>query len=137
LLDEFCGGPELIVRGIAVNVLGFPALIAGDREGVAIFSEGTQAELLLLHALREGCGIGSALLEAVLAELRAGGTADVRVMTTNDNLRALRFYQRRGFRLRALRVGAVDAARRLKPAIPQHGADGIPMRDEIELIAFP
>ena len=56
-------------------------------------------------------------------------------MTTNDNLRALRFYQRRGFRLKELRPGAVNDARRLKPQIPLYGADGIPMRDEIELIA--
>jgi hypothetical protein len=36
--------------------------------------------------------------------------------TTNDNLEALRFYQRRGFVLSALRPGAVDdSRRRLKP----------------------
>ncbi len=56
-------------------------------------------------------------------------------MTSNDNLRALRFYQRRGFRLKELRPGAVDEARRLKPQIPLGGAEGIPMREEIELIA--
>jgi hypothetical protein len=56
------------------------------------------------------------------------------LVTTNDNLVALRFYQRRGFRLSALRPGAVDEARRrLKPAIPDAGAFGIPLRDELEL----
>ena len=56
------------------------------------------------------------------------------VVTTNDNLGALRFYQRRGFRLAALRPGAVDASRALlKPEIPSLGNDGIPLRDEIEL----
>jgi hypothetical protein len=50
----------------------------------------------------------------------------------------LRFYQRRGFRLRALRPGAVDEARRtLKPAIPPTGDHGIPLRDEIELLWSP
>ena len=40
-------------------------------------------------------------------------------MTTSDNLVALRFYQRAGFRMAELRPGAVDAARaRLKPSIP-------------------
>lgn len=53
-------------------------------------------------------------------------------MTTNDE--ALRFYQRRGFRLSALRTGAVDESRsRLKPQIPTAGDFGIPVRDEIEL----
>ena len=133
-LGEFWGGPELIVRGVAVNVLGMPALIAGEYEGIAIFSQ-QPAELLLLHALREGRGIGTALLDAVMAHLRERGATELRVMTTNDNLRALRFYQRRGFRLKGLRPGAVDDARRRKPQIPFYGADGIPMRDEIELIA--
>ena len=56
-------------------------------------------------------------------------------MTTNDNLRALRLYQLTGFRLEALRVGAVDAARERKPSIPASGAEaGIPVRDELDLV---
>lgn len=55
-------------------------------------------------------------------------------MTTNDNVDALRFYQRRGFRIVAVRTGAVDEARSaLKPGIPHRGHYGIPLRDEIEL----
>ena len=55
-------------------------------------------------------------------------------MTTNDNLSALRFYQRRGFRLVKIWPGAVDAARKsLKPTIPQVGQNGIPIHDEIDL----
>ncbi len=54
--------------------------------------------------------------------------------TTNDNLGALRFYQRRGFRLRELRVAEVEASRaRLKPSIPADGDHGIYKRDELEL----
>jgi hypothetical protein len=45
----------------------------------------------------------------------------------------LRFYQRRGFRLAELHVGAVDEARRLKPTIPTIGDHGIPLRDELVL----
>ncbi len=57
-------------------------------------------------------------------------------MTTNDNLRALRLYQLAGFRLAALRPGAVDEARGRKPPIPETGADGIPIRDEIDLVLY-
>jgi acetolactate synthase regulatory subunit len=47
---------------------------------------------------------------------------------------ALRFYQRRGFRLAALHAGAVDDSRaRLKPEIPVTGDHGIALRDELEL----
>jgi hypothetical protein len=65
--------------------------------------------------------------------LQTRGVAVLRLTTTNDNLTALRFYQRRGFRIAAVRPGAVAAARRLKPTIPELGEHGIPIRDEIEL----
>ena len=55
------------------------------------------------------------------------------VVTTNDNVDALRFYQRRGFRLAELRTGAVDRSRQEKPQIPRTGDYGIPLHDEIDL----
>jgi GNAT superfamily N-acetyltransferase len=65
---------------------------------------------------------------------RDAGCRRLWVVTTNDNLDALRFYQRRGFRLRLIRPGAVDRSRELlKPEIPTTGTFGIPLRDEIEL----
>jgi hypothetical protein len=52
------------------------------------------------------------------------------VITTNDNVDALRFYQRYGFCLAAVHRGAVDRSRaRLKPEIPPVGAYGIPLCD--------
>jgi hypothetical protein len=54
------------------------------------------------------------------------------VVTTNDNLTALRFYQRKGFVLAALRPNAMKETRKRKP-VPLLGGDGIPIRDEIEL----
>jgi GNAT superfamily N-acetyltransferase len=79
-----------------------------------------------------GGGVGAAMIEALAGEVR-GSAARLRVTTTNDNTRALRFYQRAGFRLTALRSGAVAEARRHKPEIPELGDDGIPIRDELEL----
>ena len=59
---------------------------------------------------------------------RRVGCTQVWLTTTNDNLDALRFYQRRGFRLARIRPGAMDAARAsLKPEIPEVGSHGIPM----------
>jgi hypothetical protein len=54
-------------------------------------------------------------------------------MTTNNNLRALAFYQKRGFRLVGLRPGAIDEERKLKPSMPTVDANGLPIRDEIHL----
>jgi len=75
-------------------------------------------------------GVGTVLVEALKTRVRGR----IWLVTTNDNLDALRFYQRRGFVLAALRPGAVqDSRRRLKPTISETGAYGIPLRDEIEL----
>ena len=64
----------------------------------------------------------------------ASGAHRLWLITTNDNVDALRFYQRRGYRLARVDAGAVDRSRAaLKPAIPEIGAHGIPLRDELEL----
>ncbi len=49
------------------------------------------------------------------------------------NLSALRFYQKRGFRIVKVNIGAVDRARQQKPEIPEIGDQGIHIRDEIEM----
>ena len=64
---------------------------------------------------------------------RERGCRRLFLITTNDNLRALAFYQKRGFELAALRRGALNESRKLKPSIPLIGENGIPLRDEIEL----
>ena len=70
-------------------------------------------------------GAGTALVDAVRGVAARAGCRTLWVLTTNDNVDGLRFYQRRGFRLSALRPGAVDESRRtLKPQIPPVGFHG-------------
>ena len=96
--------------------------------------DGDSCELLTLHAQHQFAGVGTALVEAVVEVAREAGCRRLWVVTTNDNVDALRFYQRRGFRLTEVRPGAVDMSREsLKPEIPLVGAHGIPLRDELEL----
>ena len=90
-------------------------------------------EIVTINALDRLPGIGTMLIEAVRAEAKRLGCHQVTLTTTNDNIGALRFYQRRGFRLAALRPGAVDRSRQRKPEIPRTGDFGIPLRDEIDL----
>jgi hypothetical protein len=75
----------------------------------------------------------AAIIEALVARLRAEGCKRLWLTTTNDKLSALWFYLRRDFRLMQVRPGAVDAARKLKPTIPLIGEHGIPMREEVDL----
>lgn len=86
-----------------------------------------------MNSVRENQGVGTALLKAVESAARDAGCHFLRLVTTNDNLKAMKFYQRRGFVLYALHPDAVTQSRALKPEIPTTGNDGIPIRDEIEL----
>lgn len=63
----------------------------------------------------------------------AAGARRLWLVTTNDNLDALRFYQRRGMRIVAVARDALDATRVIKPQVPLIGAYGIPLRDELTL----
>ncbi len=113
---------------------GFSATLDGSPAGLITYSiEGQACEVVTLNSWREGEGIGTALLEAVRQIARQAGCRRLWLITTNDNTRALRFYQKWGFRLAAVHIDAVARDRRLKPEIPLLGDDGIPIRDEIEL----
>ena len=91
-------------------------------------------ELTSIAAKPRLSGVGSRLLAQVVEAARTAGSNRLWLTTTNDNLDALRFYQRRGFRLVVLRAGAVEQARRtIKPELPEVGSYGIPMRDEVDL----
>ena len=138
MLRERWGGLQVIVHDEIFDAHLLPALVAGDMEGLATYRfQQTNlikfAELMTLDAVTANQGVGTALIEALIAKLRVEMVTVLRVTTTNDNLNALRFYQRRGFQIMAVRPGAVDNSRCLKPSIPLIGEYGIPVRDEIEL----
>ncbi len=138
ILARYWGGPLIVAaEQRVIDATQIPALIAGERYGLATYvidPAGADAELVTLNAFNPRRGVGTALIEALVANLRAAGVATLRVSTTNDNLDALRFYQRRGFRLTALHPGAIDAARKAKPAIPLIGNYGIALRDRLDLM---
>jgi GNAT superfamily N-acetyltransferase len=129
------GGAIIHAWGRSYEATSLPALIAGRREGLATYHlSGAQAELVTLDAVPPRCGTGTALLAALVDRLAARDVRRLFVSTTNDNLDALRFYQRRGLRLLEVRAGALTELRKLKPSIPLTGAYGIPIRDEIRLV---
>ncbi|GAB3967966.1 GNAT family N-acetyltransferase [Actinoallomurus acanthiterrae] len=137
VFTERWGGVISVSRGVAHDTTALPAFMAhldGDRAGVATYRvDGQECELVTLDSVREGAGVGTALVDAVAGAARAAGAARLWLVTTNDNLRALRFYQRYGFDLVAVHRDAVARSRALKPSIPEVGLDGIPIRHELEL----
>ncbi len=90
-------------------------------------------EIVTLNSWSEGRGVGTELVEAVKQIAQRKGCKRLWLITTNDKLKALHFYQKRGFVIASIHINAVDKARLLKPEIPLIGLDGIPLRDEIEM----
>jgi GNAT superfamily N-acetyltransferase len=140
-LDELLrlrwSGGSLIVHDKVIAPADVEALAAYDGNrlaGVATWrlDEGVLT-MFTLNNISEQRGVGVALLEAMMALGRDNGAPLIRVVVTNDNLNALGFYQRRGFRITAIYPGAVDATRAMNPNVPLIGANRIPIRDEIEL----
>jgi GNAT superfamily N-acetyltransferase len=113
---------------------GFTAIVGDEPLGLATYRiHGDQCEMVSLNSLVEGIGIGSALVDAVAGQAREHGCRRLWLITTNDNLDAVHFYQKRGFHLVAVHRNALEQTRRLKPGLPLTGIDGIALRDEIEL----
>jgi N-acetylglutamate synthase-like GNAT family acetyltransferase len=121
------------------DVLADDAVVAiggdGALVGLATWRvDGDEAELTTLSATTRHAGIGTALVEAVVDAVGTHGVRRLWLVTTNDNVDALRFYQRRGFRLVEVRAGAVDRSRAtIKPTIHEFGEYRIPIRDELIL----
>jgi ribosomal protein S18 acetylase RimI-like enzyme len=113
---------------------GFAAFEGDDCVGLVTYELDDEAcEIVTIDALRDGAGVGTALLEVVVDVASSAGCTRVQLLTTNNNVRALAFYQKRGFRLVALIPGAIEEQRKLKPSIPEVDSTGLPIRDELHL----
>ena len=130
--DEF-----VVAHGVVYHpdtLAGFVALHNDEWVGEITYSiSGDECEIVSLDSLRAGQGIGTKLMDEVVKEARKRNCRRVFLITTNDNLHALGFYQRRGFELAKIHRRALDETRKLKPSIPLIGMNNIPLRDEIEL----
>jgi len=136
-LTENWGAPLIVSRGKshdASKLPGFVALQDNKTVGFVTFRIGGQeCELVTLDSWKENIGVGTLLIEAVKREALKVGCARLWLITTNDNLHALGFYQKRGFHLVAVYPNALAETRKTKPTIPENGLHAIPLRDEIEL----
>lgn len=135
LAEEF-GGPMMATNGVLMDLSTQPGYILVEEGAVTALAtyyiHGGECELTCLVSLVENRGAGTALLEQVRDTARETGCGRMFLVTTNDNTRAIRFYQRRGMALVAVRLNALDISRQLKPQIPLVGEDGIPLQHEFE-----
>jgi len=132
------GGPQMVISsGIfqCDELDGFAVLNEkGDIVGLITFViSGEECEIISLDSIEENKGIGTRLIQQSEQTAREQDCRQVKLVTTNDNLHALQFYQKRGYRLVHIYPNAVERARRIKPAIPLFAENGIPICDEIIL----
>jgi len=137
VLTENWGSPRIITRGRSHDVPELPGLkaeIDGEKVGLLTYRmEDKECEIVSLNSLKESIGVGTLLVRTLIDIAKAKGCDRLVVITTNDNMKAVRFYENRGFSVKAVHEGAVTRSRKLKPEIPLLGINGIEIKDEIEL----
>ena len=132
-------GEPVISRGRAYNVRdlsGFAAVACEELLGAVLYDvDGDELEIVVLFSNTMNKGVGSSLISAVINLARRKECKRVFLITMNDNTHAIRFYQKRGFELKAVHINAFDVTRKMKkeplPAIV-YGIDGIPVKHEFE-----
>ncbi|WP_026677496.1 GNAT family N-acetyltransferase [Fictibacillus gelatini] len=136
LMIKNWGSTKMVSRGIIHDLSQLPGYVAAERDEIQgiityhIYQD--ECEIVSLDSFQENRGIGSRLLDAVIEKAKRTGCGRVWLITTNDNLHAMGFYQKRHFSMKALHLNAVNDARKLKPEIPLYSEEGIPIMHEIE-----
>ena len=137
--SEVVGGPNVVSQGVRYTLTDYPALLAisgSDNVGFVVYrADGPEWEVLAIVATRQWEGIGSKLISTVETLAAAANAKSIFLVTTNDNLPALQFYQRRGYELDRLVPNGFEAVRRLKNLGDEEilGHADIPIRDELRL----
>ena len=112
---------------------GFAAVSDGEVIGYILYNLADgDCEITVLESMRERQGVGRALINKVIQVAKEANCRRLWLITTNDNTRAIRFYQIYGFSLLSVHIGAMEKARKLKPNIPLTGNDGLPIDHEFE-----
>jgi ribosomal protein S18 acetylase RimI-like enzyme len=136
LLKEHWASERIVTRGRIHHADQLPGLVAWDdnvRLGLLTYHIDNDAcEIVTLNSLREKQGIGCALVKSACQAATTRGCKKVWLITTNDNVPAMRFYENLGFSLSAVHRNAIEVSRKLKAEIPMAGIGGVPITDEIE-----
>ena len=126
----------MIIRGRVIDMTKTEGFYFSDGENIigliTYIVYDNILEITSLDSLQENQGIGSKLIETVIHEAKERKVQKIVLITTNDNINAIRFYQKRGFDMAHLFRNALDISRELKPEIPLIGENSIPLRHEIE-----
>jgi len=139
-IGEAWNGTSMVIRGEVIDMTAVDGFVWFEPDGMTIRGLVTYiirddaCEIASLNSRCWNRGVGTALVELVKAKARALGCTRLQLLTTNDNINAIKFYQKRGFDLAGVNLGAIDRDRALKPSIPLIGQNGIPIKHEIDFM---
>ena len=135
LFERDFGRTRIVAFGEVVDIDQMPALVAVMREQAAgalayrLHGDALHIVALATDPMWQRSGVGGHLVAEAELLARRLGLKRLVVSTTNDNLPALYFYQRRGYRLIDLATNSIIAHTGQEVA----GFAGIPVRDEVRL----
>jgi ribosomal protein S18 acetylase RimI-like enzyme len=134
LWSDFTRLPIVTVSRTYDDPVHAEALVCRDEEDrvrghVSFAVDGDTGEIVTIEAISPGQHIGGRLIDAAEHELQSRGVKRIVVTTTNDNLRAQAFYQRRGYRLMRIEIDGMARVRALKPSVSAIGNEGLPLLD--------
>lgn len=137
LFQQHWGSLEMVTsKGVYPidQLKGIAAVEEGEIKGFLTYTvESDHIEIISLDSFDEKKGIGTELLRVLENHTKTLRLSIVQLITTNENIHALRFYQKRGYRIiNIVRDGVIEARKR-KPSIPLIGQNGIPVFDELVL----
>ena len=136
--EETWGELKIVVHREMFDLRELPFLVAisdtGDVLGYCYyrFSTETEIEIMAVETMLKNSGVGSKLIESMIELAKHRGCKRLYLTTTNDNICAIRYYQRRGFSICGIRLNELDYSRELKPSITLTGDNDIPIMHEIE-----
>ena len=135
LFEQDFGRTKIVAFGEVMDIDAMPALVAvmyTDPSGALAYrllGDALHIVALATDPMWQRSGVGGYLVAEAELLARRLALSRLVVSTTNDNLPALYFYQRRGYRLTDLVPNNVIAHTHEE----QEGFAGIPVRDEIRL----
>jgi ribosomal protein S18 acetylase RimI-like enzyme len=135
-LENAFGDATVARKGASIDASvlpGFVAYLGGRPVGFLTYEAAHgECEVVAIISVEEGMGIGRALMDTARDHAVTAGYRRLWLVTTDDNTRALRFYQQWGMNLCAFYRHAAHLSRRAKPSLPERGADSIPLEHELE-----
>jgi len=135
-ISENWGSPMIVTRGRiydSAELSGFVFKSNDEIIGLITYTiENNECIILTLDSKMENKGLGTSLINKVIGYAKEKGCQRIWLTTTNDNTRAIRFYQKRGFEWVGYYPDSMIESRKLKPEIPESGFDNIPIKHELE-----